>query len=56
MKQSLKKIERELEYLKITKRELQFQDKQHDRKKTNETINRNRCIMRKILRYVPHDN
>ncbi|MCQ6287994.1 hypothetical protein [Bacillus cereus] len=34
----LKKIERELEYLKITKRELQFKDKQHDRKKRTKRL------------------
>ncbi|ANS52466.1 hypothetical protein BM86_35030 [Bacillus thuringiensis] len=34
----IKKIERELEYLKITKRELQFQDKQHDRKKRTKRL------------------
>lgn len=34
----LKKIERELEYLKIAKRELQFQDKQHDRKKRTKRL------------------
>ncbi|MEK4503673.1 hypothetical protein [Bacillus sp. FSL R12-0069] len=34
----LKKIERELEYLKITKRELQFQDTQHDRKKRTKRL------------------
>ncbi|MBU4643284.1 hypothetical protein [Bacillus toyonensis] len=34
----LKKIERELEYLKITKRELQFQDKQNDRKKRTKRL------------------
>ncbi|PHC37137.1 hypothetical protein COF09_27320 [Bacillus toyonensis] len=34
----LKQIERELEYLKITKRELQFQDKQYDRKKRTKRL------------------
>ncbi|PEF61585.1 hypothetical protein [Bacillus cereus] len=34
----LKKIDRELEYLKITKREFQFQDKQHDRKKRTKRL------------------
>jgi Cft2 family RNA processing exonuclease len=49
----LKKIERELEYLKITKRELQFQDKHHDRKKRTKRLIETGALCEKYFDMYP---